>query len=204
MKFVSAELSASKRSGRAGILLFNAESMRTRDLIEEAADLRDAEASHQRGDSCEPDVQLASSAYCNRRHNINLGWIGGGETTLPCASLFEVDSVQGISAHIDRRLRHWLHFTALHGWWDFETAACANRFALRGCWRRTGSALSDQEPPSRTEYAAVSRMVRKVAFTSCWSGAVDHCSAGILLTRVVLYENESGKTFSCRLGDETT
>src|SRR6267142_3147531 len=95
--------------------------------------------------------------------------------------------------------------TAAAGGICWRAAACANRFALRGCWRRTGSALFRPG-------AAFANGIRAAGFADgarAWRApfvgarAFDHRPGRYSLDARRVYENESGQDV-CRggLGDE--
>src|SRR5207302_8188242 len=89
------------------------------------------------------------SAHCDRAARTQV-WtgLGGGETTLPGASRFEVDSMAG------NQRAYWVADhdagsisagAAAAGWIRWRIAARANSFALPGCGGRAGSALFGPE-----------------------------------------------------------
>src|SRR5260221_14105695 len=192
------------RSGRAGILLFNAESDAELEiLIEEAARLAG------RGGKppaaairVNPDVQAGGHPHIatgRHEHKFGLDWSEAKRLYLA-----HQDSKwirwQGISAHIGSQITTLAPFRrALQRLAGFVGELRHARIDLR--YLDVGGGLgvrySDQEPPSRREYARlVSQMVRKLGVHLLLEpGRSIIAPAGILLTRVVYLKANRGKTF---------
>ncbi len=192
------------RSGRAGILLFNAESDAELEvLIEEAARLAG------RGGKppsaairVNPDVQAGGHPHIatgRHEHKFGLDWSEAKRLYLA-----HQDSKwirwQGISAHIGSQITTLAPFRrALQRLAGFVGELRHARIDLR--YLDVGGGLgvrySDQEPPSRREYARlVSQMVRKLGVHLLLEpGRSIIAPAGILLTRVVYTKTNRGKTF---------
>src|SRR6266446_4797382 len=192
------------RSGRAGILLFNAESDAELEiLIEEAARLAG------RGGKppaaairVNPDVQAGGHPHiATGRHEHKFG-LASSEAKR--RYLAHQDSKwirwQGISAHIGSQITTLAPFRrALQRLAGFVGELRHARIDLR--YLDVGGGLgvrySDQEPPSRREYARlVSQIVRKLGVHLLLEpGRSIIAPAGILLTRVVYTKTNRGKTF---------
>jgi len=195
---------ASKRSGRAGILLFNAESDAELEiLIEEAARLAG------RGGKppaaairVNPDVQAGGHPHIatgRHEHKFGLDWAEAKRLYLAHRDSKWI-RWQGISAHIGSQITTLAPFRrALQRLVGFVGELRRAQIDLRyvDVGGGLGVRYSDQEPPSRTEYARlVSRMVRKVGVHVLLEpGRSIIAPAGILLTRVVYTKTNRGKTF---------
>src|SRR6266478_2723584 len=192
------------RSGRAGILLFNAESDAELEiLIEEAARLAG------RGGKplaaairVNPDVQAGGHPHIatgRHEHKFGLDWSEAKRLYLA-----HQDSKwirwQGISAHIGSQITTLAPFRrALQRLAGFVGELRHARIDLR--YLDVGGGLgvrySDQKPPTRMEYARlVSKMVRKLGMHILLEpGRSIIAPAGVLLTRVVYTKTNRGKTF---------
>jgi diaminopimelate decarboxylase len=192
------------RSGRAGILLFNAESEAELDiLVEEAARL-----AGRRGKPPEvairvnPDVQAGGHPHIatgRHEHKFGLEWSEAKRLYLAHRDSKWI-RWQGISAHIGSQITTLVPFRrALRRLAGFVGELRRERIALR--YLDVGGGLgvrySDQKPPTRTEYARlVSRIVRKLGVHLLLEpGRSIIAPAGVLLTRVVYTKTNRGKTF---------
>jgi diaminopimelate decarboxylase len=195
---------ARERSGRAGILLFNAESEAELDiLVEEAARLAG------RGGKppaaairVNPDVQAGGHPHIatgRHEHKFGLEW-----SEAKRLYLLHRDSKwirwQGISAHIGSQITTLVPFRReLRRLAEFVGELRREQIDLR--YLDVGGGLgvrySDQRAPTRTEYARlVSRMVRKLGVHLLLEpGRSIIAPAGVLLTRVVYTKTNRGKSF---------
>jgi diaminopimelate decarboxylase len=195
---------ASKRGGRVGILLFNVESEAELEiLVEEAARVARGEGKPPAAAiRVNPDVQAGGHPHIatgRHEHKFGLDW--------PEAKrLYHAhrDSKwirwQGISAHIGSQITTVAPFRrALERLVGFVGELRRAQIDLR--YLDVGGGLgvrySDEEPPSRTEYArVVSRMVRNLGVHLLLEpGRSIIAPAGVLLTRVVYAKTNRGKTF---------
>jgi diaminopimelate decarboxylase len=195
---------AGGRSGRAGILLFNAESEAELDiLVEEAARLVG------RGSNppavairVNPDVQAGGHPHIatgRHEHKFGLEWSEAKRLYLAHRDSKWI-RWQGISAHIGSQITTLVPFRrALGRLAGFVGELRRERIDLP--YLDVGGGLgvrySDQKPPTRTEYARlVSRMVRKLGVHLLLEpGRSIIAPAGVLLTRVVYTKTNRGKTF---------
>jgi diaminopimelate decarboxylase len=195
---------AGRRSGRAGILLFNAESEAELDiLVEEAARLVG------RGSNppavairVNPDVQAGGHPHIatgRHEHKFGLEWSEAKRLYLAHRDSKWI-RWQGISAHIGSQITTLVPFRrALGRLAGFVGELRRERIDLP--YLDVGGGLgvrySDQKPPTRTEYARlVSRMVRKLGVHLLLEpGRSIIAPAGVLLTRVVYTKTNRGKTF---------
>jgi diaminopimelate decarboxylase len=192
------------RGGSAGILLFNTESEAELEiLIEEAARLAG------RGSKppavairVNPDVQAGGHPHIatgRHEHKFGLDWPEAKRLYLAHRDSKWI-RWQGISTHIGSQITTLGPFRrALQRLAGFVGELRHARIDLR--YLDVGGGLgvrySDQEPPSRREYARlVSQMVRKLGVHLLLEpGRSIIAPAGILLTRVVYTKTNRGKTF---------
>ena len=193
-----------KRMGHAGILLFNAESDAELEiLVEEAARLVG------RGGKppavairVNPDVQAGGHPHIatgRHEHKFGLDWAEAKRLYLAHRDSKWI-RWQGISAHIGSQITTLAPFRrALQRLVGFVGELRRAQIDLRyvDVGGGLGVRYSDQEPPSRTEYARlVSRMVRELGVHLLLEpGRSIIAPAGILLTRVVYTKTSRGKTF---------
>ncbi len=195
---------AGGRDGRAGILLFNAESEAELDiLVEEAARLAG------RGGKppaaairVNPDVQAGGHPHIatgRHEHKFGLDWPEAKRLYLAHRDSKWI-RWQGISAHIGSQITTLVPFrSALRRLAGFVGELRRAQIELR--YLDVGGGLgvrySDQKPPTRTEYARlVARMVRELGIHLLLEpGRSIIAPAGILLTRVVYTKTNRGKTF---------
>src|SRR5712692_6701749 len=192
------------RGGRAGILLFNAESEAELEiLVEEAARLAGrggrAPAAAIR---VNPDVQAGGHPHIatgRHEHKFGLDWSEAKRLYLAHRDSKWI-RWQGISAHIGSQITTLVPFRrALGRLAGFVGELRRARIDLR--YLDVGGGLgvrySDQKPPTRTEYARlVSQMVRKLGVHLLLEpGRSIIAPAGVLLTRVVYTKTNRGKTF---------
>src|SRR2546427_8902302 len=193
-----------RRDGRAGILLFNAESEAELDiLVEEAARLAG------RGGKppavairVNPDVQAGGHPHIatgRHEHKFGLEWSEAKRLYLAHRDSKWI-RWQGISAHIGSQITTLAPFRrALGRLAGFVEELRREQIDLR--YLDVGGGLgvrySDQKPPTRTEYARlVAQMVSKLGVHLLLEpGRSIIASAGILLTRVVYTKTNRGKTF---------
>src|SRR6267378_1768802 len=192
------------RGGRAGILLFNAESEAELDiLVEEAARLagrggRPPAAAIR----VNPDVQAGGHPHIatgRHEHKFGLDWNEAKRLYLAHRDSKWI-RWRGISAHIGSQITTLVPFRrALGRLAGFAGELRRAQIDLR--YLDVGGGLgvrySDQKPPTRTEYARlVSRMVRKLGVHLLLEpGRSIIAPAGVLLTRVVYTKTNRGKTF---------
>ncbi len=192
------------RGGRAGILLFNAESEAELDiLVEEAARLaRRGGGAPAAAIRVNPDVQAGGHPHIatgRHEHKFGLDWVEAKRLYLA-----HQDSKwirwRGISAHIGSQITTLVPFRrALRRLAGFIGELRKAQIELR--YLDVGGGLGvrylDQKVPTRTEYArVVSRMVRKLGLHLLLEpGRSIIAPAGILLTRVVYTKTNRGKTF---------
>jgi diaminopimelate decarboxylase len=192
------------RGGRAGILLFNAESEAELDiLVEEAARLagrggRPPAAAIR----VNPDVQGGGHPHIatgRHEHKFGLDWSEAKRLYLAHRDSKWI-RWQGISAHIGSQITTLLPFRgALRRLAGFVGELRRVDLELR--YLDVGGGLgvrySDQKPPTRTEYARlVSQMVRKLGMHLLLEpGRSIIAPASVLLTRVVYTKTNRGKTF---------
>src|SRR5258708_4487615 len=192
------------RGGRAGILLFNAESEAELDiLVEEAARLA------RRGDRppaaairVNPDVQAGGHPHIatgRHDHKFGLDWSEAKRLYLAHRDSKWI-RWQGISTHIGSQIMTLIPFrSALGRLAGFVEELRREQIHLR--YLDVGGGLGvryyDQKPPTRTEYAQlVSKMVRKLGVHLLLEpGRSIIAPAGVLLTRVVYTKTNRGKTF---------
>ena len=192
------------RGGRAGILLFNAESEAELDiLVEEAARIAG------RGGKppaaairVNPDVQAGGHPHIatgRHEHKFGLEWSEAKRLYLAHRDSKWI-RWQGISAHIGSQITTLVPFRrALRRLAGFVGELRREQIDLR--YLDVGGGLgvrySNQEPPTRTEYARlVSKMVRKLGVHLLLEpGRSIIAPAGVLLTRVVYTKTNRGKTF---------
>jgi len=195
---------ARRRDGRAGILLFNAESEAELDiLVEEAARLAG------RGGKppavairVNPDVQAGGHPHIatgRHEHKFGLEWSEAKRLYLAHRDSKWI-RWQGISAHIGSQITTLAPFRrALGRLAGFVEELRREQIDLR--YLDVGGGLgvrySDQKPPTRTEYARlVSKMVCKLGVHLLLEpGRSIIATAGALLTRVVYTKTNRGKTF---------
>ncbi len=192
------------RDGRAGILLFNAES-------EAELEILAAESARVAGRGgkppaaairVNPDVQAGGHPHIatgRHEHKFGLDWAEAKRLYLAHRDSKWI-RWQGISAHIGsqittldpfrRALRRLAGFVG-----ELRRAHIELRYLDVG--GGLGVRYSDQEPPTRTEYARlVSQMVRKLGVHLLLEpGRSIIAPAGVLLTRVVYTKTNRGKTF---------
>ena len=192
------------RGGRAGILLFNAESEAELDiLVEEAARLagrggRPPAAAIR----VNPDVQAGGHPHIatgRHEHKFGLDWSEAKRLYLAHRDSKWI-RWQGISAHIGSQITTLIPFRRalrrLAGYiGDLRGAQIDLRYLDVG--GGLGVRYSDQRPPTRREYARlVSQMVRKLGVHLLLEpGRSIIAPAGVLLTRVVYTKTNRGKTF---------
>jgi diaminopimelate decarboxylase len=192
------------RGGRAGILLFNAESEAELEiLVEEAARVagrggRPPAAAIR----VNPDVQAGGHPHIatgRHEHKFGLDWSEAKRLYLAHRDSKWI-RWQGISAHIGSQITTLIPFRrALGRLAGFVGELRRAQIDLR--YLDVGGGLgvrySDQKPPTRTEYARlVSRMVRKLdVHLLLEPGRSIIAPASILLTRVVYTKTNRGKTF---------
>src|SRR5713226_4346422 len=192
------------RSERAGILLFNAESEAELDiLVEEAARLAGrggrAPAAAIR---VNPDVQAGGHPHIatgRHEHKFGLDWSEAKRLYLAHRDSKWI-RWQGISAHIGSQITTLVPFRRALGRLagfvgDLRRARIDLQYLDVG--GGLGVRYSDQNPPTRTEYARlVSQMVRKLGVHLLLEpGRSIIAPAGVLLTRVVYTKTNRGKTF---------
>jgi diaminopimelate decarboxylase len=192
------------QSGRAGILLFNVESeAELETLVEEAARVAG------RGGKLpaaairvNPDVQAGGHPHIatgRHEHKFGLDWSEAKRLYLAHRDSKWI-RWQGISAHIGSQITTLVPFRrSLQRLAGFVQELRRAQIDLR--YLDVGGGLgvrySDQEPPTRTEYARlVSRMVRGLGVHLLLEpGRSIIAPAGVLLTRVVYTKTNRGKTF---------
>src|SRR6267143_1251767 len=195
---------AGGRGGRTGILLFNVESEAELEILaEEAARLAG------RGGKppaaairVNPDVQAGGHPHIatgRHEHKFGLDWSEAKRLYLAHRDSKWI-RWQGISAHIGSQITTLAPFRrALQRLAGFVGELRRAQIDLRyvDVGGGLGVRYSDQEPPSRTEYARlVSRMVRELGeHLLLEPGRSIIAPAGILLTRVVYTKTSRGKTF---------
>jgi diaminopimelate decarboxylase len=193
-----------ERSGRTGILLFNAESEAELEiLVEEAARLAGSGGKPPAAAiRVNPDVHAGGHPHIatgRHEHKFGLDW-----TEAKRLYLAHRDSKwirwQGISAHIGSQITTLVPFRrALGRLAGFVGELRRAQIDLR--YLDVGGGLgvrySDEMPSSRVEYARlVSRMVRKLGVHLLLEpGRSIIAPAGVLLTRVVYTKTNRGKTF---------
>ena len=195
---------ASKRGRRAGILLFNVESEAELEiLVEETARVARGERKPPAAAiRVNPDVQAGGHPHIatgRHEHKFGLDWAEAKRLYLMHRDSKWIQW-QGISAHIGSQITTLVPFErALQRLAGFVGELRHAQIDLR--YLDVGGGLgvrySDQEPPSRTEYARlVSRMVRKLGVHLLLEpGRSIIAPAGVLLTRVVHTKTNRGKTF---------
>jgi diaminopimelate decarboxylase len=195
---------ASERSGREGILLFNAESEAELEILVAEA----ARAAGRGGKPpaaairVNPDVQAGGHPHIatgRHEHKFGLDWAEAKRLYLAHRGSKWI-RWQGISAHIGSQIMSLVPFRrALQRLAGFVGELRRAQVDLR--YLDVGGGLgvrySDQEPPSRTEYARlVSRMARGLGVHLLLEpGRSIIAAAGVLLTRVVYTKTNRGKTF---------
>ena len=192
------------RRGRAGILLFNAESEAELDiLVEEAARLA-GHGGNQPSAAIRvnPDVEAGGHPHIatgRHDHKFGLDWSEAKRLYLAHRDSKWI-RWQGISAHIGSQIMTLIPFRrALGRLAGFVEELRREQIDLRclDVGGGLGVRYSDQEPPTRTEYAQlVSKMVRKLGVHLLLEpGRSIIAPAGVLLTRVVYTKTNRGKTF---------
>src|SRR6266852_4829163 len=192
------------RDGRAGILLFNAESEAELEILADEA----ARVAGRGGRPpaaairVNPDVQAGGHPHIatgRHEHKFGLDWAEAKRLYLAHRDSKWI-RWQGISAHIGsqittldpfrRALRRLAGFVG-----ELRRAHIELRYLDVG--GGLGVRYSDQEPPTRTEYARlVSQMVRKLGVHLLLEpGRSIIAPASVLLTRVVYTKMNRGKTF---------
>src|SRR5882762_9505954 len=192
------------RRGRAGILLFNAESEAELDiLVEEAARLA-GHGGNQPSAAIRvnPDVEAGGHPHIatgRHDHKFGLDWSEAKRLYLAHRDSKWI-RWQGISAHIGSQITTLVPFRrALRRLAGFVGELRRAQIDLR--YMDVGGGLgvrySDQMPPTRMEYARlVSQMVRKLGVHLLLEpGRSIIAPAGVLLTRVVYTKTNRGKTF---------
>jgi diaminopimelate decarboxylase len=195
---------AAKRGGRAGILLFNVESEAELEILVAEA----ARVAERRGKQpaaairVNPDVQAGGHPHIatgRHEHKFGLDWAEAKRLYLAHRDSKWI-RWQGISAHIGSQITTLAPFErALQRLAGFIGELRRAQIDLR--YLDVGGGLgvrySDEEPPSRTEYARlVSRMVRNLGVHLLLEpGRSIIAPACILLTRVVYTKTNRGKTF---------
>src|SRR5713226_7413880 len=192
------------RGGRAGILLFNAESDAELEiLIEEAARVAGRGGkSPAAAIRVNPDVQAGGHPHIatgRHDHKFGLDWAEAKRLYLAHRDSKWI-RWQGISAHIGSQITTLVPFRrALKRLGGFVGELRHERIDLH--YLDVGGGLgvrySDEKPSSRTEYAQlVSRMVRKLGVHLLLEpGRSIIAAAGVLLTRVVYTKTNRGKPF---------
>ena len=192
------------RGGRAGILLFNAESEAELDiLVEEAARLaRRGGRPPAAAIRVNPDVQAGGHPHIatgRHEHKFGLDWSEAKRLYLAHRDSKWI-RWQGISAHIGSQITTLVPFRSalrrLAGFvGELRRAQIDPRYLDVG--GGLGVRYSDQMPPTRMEYARlVSQMVRKLGVHLLLEpGRSIIAPAGVLLTRVVYTKTNRGKTF---------
>lgn len=192
------------RGGRAGILLFNVESEAELEiLVEEAARVAG------RGGKLpaaairvNPDVQAGGHPHIatgRHEHKFGLDWSEAKRLYLAHRDSKWI-RWQGISAHIGSQITTLVPFRRalkrLTGFVEDLRRAQIDLWYL-DMGGGLGVRYSNEEPPSRTEYARlVSRTVRDLGVHVLLEpGRSIIAPAGILLTRVVYTKTNRGKTF---------
>src|SRR5712664_3454083 len=190
--------------GRSGILLFNAESEAELEiLMEESARLAGRSGKPPAAAiRVNPDVQAGGHPHIatgRHEHKFGLEWSEAKRLYLAHRDSKWI-RWQGISAHIGSQITTLVPFRrALGRLAGFVGELRHARIDLR--YLDVGGGLgvrySDQEPPSRREYARlVSQMVRKLGVHLLLEpGRSIIAPAGVLLTRVVYTKTNRGKTF---------
>ncbi len=192
------------RRGRAGILLFNAESEAELDiLVEEAARLA-GHGGNQPSAAIRvnPDVEAGGHPHIatgRHDHKFGLDWSEAKRLYLAHRDSKWI-RWQGISTHIGSQIMTLIPFrSALGRLAGFVEELRREQIDLRclDVGGGLGVRYSDQEPPTRTEYAQlVSKMVRKLGVHLLLEpGRSIIAPAGVLLTRVVYTKTNRGKTF---------
>jgi len=192
------------RGERAGILLFNAESEAELDiLVEEAARLgRRGGKQPAAAIRVNPDVQAGGHPHIatgRHEHKFGLDWAEAKRLYLAHRDSQWI-RWHGISAHIGSQITTLGPFRrALKRLAGFvgELRRAQIDLSYLDIGGGLGVRYSDQEPPSRSEYARlVSRMVRKLGVHLLLEpGRSIIAPAGVLLTRVVYTKTNRGKTF---------
>src|SRR5713101_3742381 len=192
------------RGGRAGILLFNAESAAELDiLIEESARLAGRSGKPPAAAiRVNPDVQAGGHPHIatgRHEHKFGLEWAEAKRLYFAHRDSKWI-RWQGISAHIGSQITTLVPFRrALRRLAGFVGELRRAQIDLR--YLDVGGGLgvrySDQKPPTRREYARlVSQMVRKLGVHLLLEpGRSIIAPAGVLLTRVVYTKTSRGKTF---------
>jgi diaminopimelate decarboxylase len=192
------------RRGLPGILLFNVESEAELDiLVEEAARLA-GHGGNQPSAAIRvnPDVEAGGHPHIatgRHDHKFGLDWSEAKRLYLAHRDSKWI-RWQGISAHIGSQIMTLIPFRrALGRLAGFVEELRREQIDLRclDVGGGLGVRYSDQEPPTRTEYAQlVSKMVRKLGVHLLLEpGRSIIAPAGVLLTRVVYTKTNRGKTF---------
>jgi len=193
-----------RRGGRAGILLFNAESEAELEiLVEEAARVaRRGGRAPAAAIRVNPDVQAGGHPHIatgRHEHKFGLDWAEAKRLYLAHRDSKWI-RWRGISAHIGSQITTLIPFRRALGRLagfigELRRAQIDLRYLDVG--GGLGVRYSDQKPPKRAEYARlVSKMVRKLdVHLLLEPGRSIIAAAGVLLTRVVYTKTNRGKTF---------
>jgi len=189
---------ADGRGGRAGILLFNAESEAELDiLVEEAARLaRRGGGAPAAAIRVNPDVQAGGHPHiATGRHEHKFGLDWGEAKRLYLAHrnskwirwrAYRVADHDAGSVSAGVEAARWIHWRVAEG---------ANRAALPGCRGRTGSAVFGSEGPYADGICAggFTDGAETWIASLAGAGAVDHCAGRYSVDASRLHKNESGQ-----------
>ena len=192
------------RRGRAGILLFNAESEAELDgLVEESARaIHKGAAPPAVAIRVNPDVQAGGHPHIatgRHEHKFGLDWHEAKRLYLAHRNSKWI-RWQGISAHIGSQITSLAPFRRSIGRLSqFVAELCRAGIDLRflDVGGGLGIRYSNQQPPSRTEYARlVAQLVRRLGLHLLLEpGRAIIAPAGVLLTRVLYTKTNRGKSF---------